>query len=48
LDDKLLKVSVMVCLLGKNKGSKTIFIIYFLFIRKNKKQKREIKKAIEA
>jgi hypothetical protein len=50
LDDKLLKVSVMVSLLGKNKGSKihnTIFIIYFYIYKKNKNKKGEIKKVIE-
>jgi hypothetical protein len=50
LDDKLLKVSVMVSLSGKNKGLKihnTIFIFYFYFYKKNKNQKRENKKVIE-
>jgi hypothetical protein len=48
LDDKLLKVSVMVCLCGKNKGMKIhniIIVIYFSIYKKNKKQKREIKRS---
>jgi len=47
LDDKLLKVSVMVCFLGENKGSKihnTIFLVYFYIYKKNKNKKKRNKK----
>ena len=44
LDDKLLKVSAMVCLLDKNKSSKihnSIFIIYFSICKKTRSKKEK-------